>query len=314
MDTIEPLMFSWEGDGVTTDENYNRRFPEFVWDITTDFVFHEAACELCEEVSPHTLQEEYAEIVDTKMESIKGIVPLSGQDYGMGNINHSQSRDRIYYVRGDSVILPSRRSEGVARIVSNNKDAARDLKNKLASELNSISQRFHGAGINSLKVHESKDFTLKNIEHPNSEIDIETGDPGDFESQVLDELRPLSEAFVSNVLVNFINYPPNTEFDILFASGKYGLLQIEAKDYSGREENPGKEDVIHRPLRKASLLNIDQTISVVKGVDEDLLSELKRNAELREQLQIVEKEELVDAVKPLLEKTTSGTPGFYPIR
>lgn len=314
MNTVEPILFRWEGDGIETDGNYQRRCLEWEWDMSSDFLLHKAAIELCEEISPYTLQEEYAEIVDSVTEPIRNVLPLSDQQLVIGEVSSRQGRDKIYYVRGESVIIPAQRSEGVARIVSNNKNAARDLRGKLKNKLVEIAEQFHGAGIENLEVFIGGDFTLENITHPNAEISIDKGEPDEFESQVLDELTPLSEAFVSNVKVNFIDYSPEPEYDILLASGPYGLLQIEVKDYSGTDNEPGEEEAIHRPLRKASLLDISQTISVIKGVDSMIMDQLRKNSELRNQIQITEKHELKESVIPLLERTISGGPGFYPIR
>lgn len=314
MNSIEPFLFKWEGKGVQTDDNYQRRFPEWEWDVTTDFIFHQAASDLCDEISTYTLQEKYAEIVASEMEPIQDVLPLPIEEMNMGSVSSRSGRQRVLYVRGESVIVPSGRSEGLARIISNNKNAARDLRGKFSSKLEEIAGKFHGAGISELDTYTAEDFTLEHINHPNAEINIELGDPDEFEDQVMAELTPLSEAFVSNVNVEFIEYSPNPEFDIIFASGPWGLLQIEVKDYAATNNEPGKEEAIHRPLRKASLLNIDQTVTVLKGVENQTMEELKMDSELRNKIQVVEKSELVETIEPLLERTVGGRPGFIPLR
>lgn len=315
MDSIEPFYFEWEGEGIETDDNYQRRFPDWAWDTTADFIFHKSASHLCQEVSPHTLEEKYEEVVDTETETIREVLPSPDQHISMGTVSSRATRDTVYYVRGDSVIAPTNRVEGLARVVSNNKNAARDLVGRLSTKIEEFSNQLIGAGIENVNVFTGEGFTLKNIDHSDAEVVAEKEEDAnedEFESQVIDELRPLSQAFVNNVRVRFPEYPPDEEFDVIFASGPRGLLQIEVKDYSGMDQNPGHEEAIHRPLRKASLLNISKTFTVLKGVDDEHMEELRQNSEVRRNIQIVDKEELVEQVKPLLDKAVSDAPGFYP--
>lgn len=311
MNTIEQVDFEWEGTGIETDENYQRRLPEPSWEETSDFLFHRAAVELCDEISPHTLQEKYAEIVESEIEPIKDILPVPEQHIRMGNVS-SERFSRVYYVRGETVIVPSVRYDGVARLVSNNKNAARDLRGKLINKLKELADRFHGAGIDSIDVYMGKDFTIENIEHPNAEMNIKLNEPEPFEKQVLEELTPLSESFVSNITVDFLDYSPGPEFDIIYASSPDTFIQVEVKDYSGTENEPGEEEAIHRPLRKASLLNINKTFTVIKGVSDERMDELEKNSELRNQIEIIQKEELTDIIQPLLESSITPTPYMFP--
>lgn len=307
MNTIEPLLFKWEGNGISTDDNYERRLPEGAWDETGDFIFHQAATEICDEISPYTLQEKYAEVVESEIEQLKDVLPFPESRIRMGSVS-SGRRNRVYYVRGETVILPSRREEGVVRLVSNNKNAARDLRDKLASKLDSIASQFYGAGVDNIDVLTSDKFTTNNISHPNAEVGISLGKPEEFEQQVLDELTPLSEAFVSNVTVDFKNYSPSPEFDILYPQNQHKLVQIEVKDYSGTDNEPGEKEAIQRPLRKASLLDVGQTFTVIRGVEEKTMSELKKHSELRNQIKIIEKHEVTEALQPVLERSLSGGP------
>jgi hypothetical protein len=165
MNTIEPLLFQWEGKGIETDENYQPRLSKRSWEETSDFIFHQAAIELCDEISPYTLQEKYAEIVESEIEPIKDVLPVPEQSIRMGDVSSGRG-NRVYYVRGETVIVPSRRVEGVVRLVSNNKNAARDLRDKLGSELERKAEQFHGAGIDNIDIIKSEDFTVHNISHP----------------------------------------------------------------------------------------------------------------------------------------------------
>lgn len=308
MNTIEPLRFELDGSGIETDENYQPRLSERTWSKTSDFIFHRAAIELCDEISPYTLQEKYSEIVESEIEPIKDVLPLPEQHIRIGDVSSRGPGNRIFYVRGETVIVPSRRDEGVLRLVSNNKNAARDLRGKLESELRKKAEQFHGAGIRDIDISKTEEFTLQNIRHPNAEVEVETSEPDDFEEEVLDELTPLSESFVSNVEVNFKNYSLKPEFDILYASAPHKIIQIEVKDYSGTDNEPGEEDAIHRPLRRASLLNIRKTFIVLRGVDDDRMEELRENSELRNQISIVEKHEINESMQPILEHSIRGGP------
>lgn len=308
MNTIEPLRFHVEGKGIETDENYQPRLSDRVWSETYDFLFHKAAVELCDEISPYTLQEKYSEIVESEIEPIKDVLPLPDQQIRFGDVSSGGPGHRVFYVRGETVIVPARREEGVVRLVSNNKNAARDLRGKLKSKLESWAEKFHGAGIENIEIRTAADFTLQNIQHPNAEVEVETSDPDDFEQEVLDELTPLSESFVSNVEVNFTDYSPKPEFDILYASSPHSIIQIEVKDYSGTDDEPGENEAIHRPLRRASLLDIGRTFTVLRGVSDEKTKELKKNSELRNQISIVEKREVSESIQPILEKSISSPP------
>lgn len=310
MNTIEPLRFELEGKGIETDDNYQPRLSERTWSESSDFIFHKAAMELCDEISPYTLQEKYSEIVESEIEPIKDVLPLPEQHIQFDEVASGSQGYRVFYVRGETVIVPSRREEGVLRLVSNNKNAARNLRGKLENELEKWAEQFHGAGIEDVNISTASDFTLQNIRHPNAEVEVERGEPDDFEEEVLDELTPLSESFVSNVEVNFKNYSPKPEFDILYASSPHIIIQIEVKDYSGTDDEPGEEDAIHRPLRRASLLDIGRTFTVLRGVDDERMEELKENSELRNQINIVEKHEIHDTIEPILEHSLRRGPVF----
>lgn len=304
MNTVEPMLFSWDGDGIDTDDNYQARLSNRAWEETSDFVFHRAAVELCDEISPYTLQEKYSEIVESEIEPIKDILPLPERHIRMGDI--SSRGNRVYYVRGESVVVPSRDIDGVFRIVSNNKDAARDLRSKLKNKIIEKGEQFHGAGISNIDVFTSEDFTVKNIDHPVAELDISVDEPDTFEEQVLDELKPLSQAFVSNITVDFQDYSQCPEYDIIYALSPANLIQIEVKDYSGTDNEPGENEAIHRPLRKASLLNVNSTITVLRGVEEETMDELRKNSELRNQIEITEKERIKEIIQPYLERSIGG--------
>ena len=308
MNTIEPLKFEFEGNGIETDENYQPRLTNRSWSETSDFIFHKAATELCDEISPYTLQEKYSEIMESEIEPIKDVLPLPEQHIQIGDISARGRRNSVFYVRGETVIVPSLHVDGVVRLVSNNKNAARDLLGKLESKLSTWAQRYHGAGIDSIDVIVEEDFTIENIRHPNAETDVETSEPDTFEQEVLEELNPLSQSFVSNVEVNFRNYSPSPEFDILYASSSRGMIQIEVKDYSGVDDEPGEDDAIHRPLRRASLLDVAQTFTVLRGVDEERMNELKKNSDLRNKISIVEKNEISEAIQPILENSIRQPP------
>lgn len=314
MESIEPIYFEWEGSGIETDDQYQNRFREWTWDITSDFIFHKSASEVAEEISPFTLEEKYEEVVDTETETIRDVLPLADQQISMGTVSRRGINDTVYYVRGDSVIVPANRVDGLARIVSDNKNAARDLVAKLSNQIERFCNQLSGAGIESVSVYTGEEFTLENITHHEATIVVEKDaddETNEFERQVIEELQPLSQAFVNNVRVRFPDYPPDEEFDVLFSSGPNGLLQVEVKDYSGMDDNPGLEESIHRPLRKASLLDVDQTFTVLRGVDDSHMDQLRKNSEVRKNIQVVDKSELVDKILPLLENVVGRSPGFY---
>lgn len=107
MNTIEPLMFDLKGKGIETDDNYQPRLSDRSWSETSDFIFHQAATKLCDEISPYTLQEKYSEIVESEIEPIKDVLPLPEQHIRIGDVSSGGRRNRLFYVRGETVIVPS---------------------------------------------------------------------------------------------------------------------------------------------------------------------------------------------------------------
>lgn len=310
MNTVEPLLFTWEGKGIGTDDNYQRRTHERNWDETADYLLHKSATELCDEVSTYTLQEKYSDIVESETQQILDVLPdeTPGLQIG-GTPNRGRRTGNAYYVRGETVVVPSRLYPGLVRIVSNNKNAARDLLGKLTSEIGDLAEQFHGAGVNELHTYEGEEYTKRLLDHPSATLNISIEQPEGFEESVLESLKPQSQGFASNIRVDFEGYSQNHEFDILYAISPRELIQIEVKDYSGTDDEPGEKDVIHRPYRKASLLNITHTIVVVKGVPEDTLTELQENAELRNNFDIINKSELEEVTQPILEASISDGRG-----
>lgn len=94
----------------------------------------------------------------------------------------------------------------------------------------------------------------------------------------------------------------------MYASSPHAIIQVEVKDYSGTDEEPGEEEAIHRPLRRASLLGIPRTFTVLRGVGDATMDELQKNSELRNQIRIAEKDEIKEAIEPILEQSIRGGP------
>lgn len=306
MNTIEPIRFSWEGNGIDTDENFQPRLSPRQWQETSDFIFHQAVTELCEEISPYTLQEKYSEMVESEIEPIKDVLPLPESHIRVGNIASRDRRSRFYYVSGETVVLPDPNEEGVARLVSNNKNSARDIRDKLKSKLQEKAEQFHGAGVEDTSIEIGEEYTIENITHPIATLDIDTTSPGDFEQQVIDKLKPMSESFVSNVEVDFEGYSYNLEYDILISTNSGQLVNIEVKDYSGTDNEPGAEEVIHRPLRRSGLLDVIGTFAVIRGVEDETMKDLKAKSELRQRIDIVTKDEIKESIKPVLQRAISS--------
>lgn len=313
MNTLEPLLFNWSGNGVHTDENYVPRLRNN-WTETADFIFHQAASDLCEEIGPLTIREKFNELVESEVQPIEDVISTESRLLRQQKIASSEGpSDPTYYFRGSTVVIPSRRVEGLVRLVSNNKNSTKDLLNKLKEKMKEAAERFHGAGVEGIEVYTEENFTNNMLEYNQQDIDIEvkSEEPGEFESQVLEELKPLSQSFTGSTRIEFKNYSPDPEFDILHASGPNSILQVEVKDFSGTNNRPGEEDVIHKPLRKASLLNITRTFSVVKGVNSGKMRSLKKSSELRSNIEIINLKELKENISPLLERSATAGPMAY---
>lgn len=304
METIEPIHFEVEGRGFDIDENYIPKLTGFQsqWDETHDFLFNKIVGEYFDEFSRRTISERYQDVISEEIEPIENISPTLVDIVSPTGQTRRQGRpSSVMYIGEDSVIVPNQAMEGLFYIMSNNKNRCRNHRDKIVEDLENIVGDYMGLGIRDVDVNHSEGFSKNLFLEKDNVTDVSMGECGSFEQEVYDELKPVSQAFIHNVTIDFGGYDANPECDIVMPLFPTTVLHIEVKDYSGNSDDPSEDDIIDTPLKRAELLDADLTITIVKGIGDEKLANFKSSAELRDSIEIFEKSGVVDRVKKYLE-------------
>lgn len=301
MEAVEPLGFEVRG-GKLDLSNYQRRIRSNDWDATADFLLHEAVKDRCREIGSRTIQEEFSDFLQSKMEPLEQVSPVLSESFSPSIFPASMGQTAIY-ISGETVVVPNPDSQGVVYVVSNNKNEARSVRDEIESNLVSASKPYDALGLEEVAVATGSKFTLNLLSMMSEVTDLEQDEPDSFEQEIADELSPISEVFANNVKVSFGDHSPNPEFDLLFGMSTEDILAVEVKDYSGTENDPSEKEIITTPSSNSGLVNADLTISVVKGAEPEELTSYKEQAELRGGVQICEKEQCAEVVKDYIEDT-----------
>lgn len=200
----------------------------------------------------------------------------------------------VFWQFDDStIIVPNFEREGVIYVISDNKDKARNARDEIISRIREVESKFNGLGIDRIKISSEQDFAREMLSQNNKVESIkEDEEMNDFEGEIHDEVKPISEAFGKNLTINFEGAPQNREYDLLFCLSPTNVLHISVKDYSGRDDNPVKEDLITDPRSKATLLGSNMSISAVKGANKEDMNQFKAEASLRDDIKIFKKDNI----------------------
>lgn len=307
METVEPVQFSVEGRGFDIDENYTPRLTGFHsdWDETHDFLFNNIVGDYFDEFSMRTISEKYKQVVREEVEPIQNISPtLVDIVSPNGQLIQQERPSSVLYLGEDSVIMPNQTQGGTFYIISNNKNRCRNTRDKIVDDFNEAVDNYVGLGLKDVNVYSGEEFSKNVLMEKENVSEVNIGEFDDFEKEIYDKLKPISNAIIHNASVDFGGYDANPECDIVLPLSPTTILHVEIKDYSGNSKNPSEDDIIDRPLKRAELLDADLTVTIVKGIPEEKLSNFKSSAELRDSIEIIEKPEAVNIVKNYLEVTT----------
>jgi len=251
------------------------------------------------------MSKQYKEVIREEVEPIQDISPtLVDIVSPTGQMIQQDRPSSVIYLGEEIVILPNQKEEGIFYMISNNKHHCREKRDEIVEDFKNAVDNYVGLGLKDVNVYFGEDFSknvLLNKEHVS---EVETDECGDFEQEVYDTLKPISESIIHNTTVNFGDYDANPECDIILPLSRTTTLHIEVKDYSGNSDNPSEDDIIDRPLKRAELLDADLTVTIVNGVDKEKLNNFRDSAELRDKIDIIEKPSATDIVKTYLEKRT----------
>lgn len=294
METIEPIHFEIEGRGLDIDNEFPRSRE---WNQTKLHLLDTAVSDFCDPINDNKLRKKYMKVFESELEQVTEILPNFGQTTPPGL--EVPSIPGTVYLHDNSFIVPNMNEDGIMYIISNNKNKARTLRDDVIRELKEKTEVVKGAGVDSYGIYSGDEFAKYQLESIESVSSIDFGEPDDFESEIYDVVSPISEAFVHNVTVDFNEVPQNREYDLLLLTAPETKLHISVKDYSGVDDSPTADDLIHNPRNQATLIGADMTYSVVKGVDD--LSPFLKEVELRDDINICEKQNCHDKIRKFIQ-------------
>jgi hypothetical protein len=152
-------------------------------------------------------------------------------------------------------------------------------------------------GVENIKILQGNDYARRVIVESDSITGATERDPDKLEKSVRDRLQSVTESILCSCEIDFGEHSANPEYDILIPLNPENILNIEVKDYSGREAEPDEDDIINDPLNQAQLLDINHVFSIAKGIDTDLRQNFERSVELRDDIEIVHEEDIATKVR-----------------
>jgi hypothetical protein len=308
VETIEPVKFRATSSGFDIKDSYRARLHGFGggWNKTHDFLLHEAMSEYFDELSPVTLSEKYMDVIqEEEIDKISDVSPHV-VDYISPEPTETLGGPpptSTLYVASDSIVIPNQTQEGIFYILSNNKNRARKKRDDIIADFIEMEDDYEHLGMEDIELKYGSEFTVDSLSNVDNVSEVNIGEPDEFEQQVYEELEPLSEAFVNNVTIDFGDYNANPECDVIISLSPANRIYVEVKDYSGVDNAPNENDIIDTPLKKSGLLNVDLTLSVVKGVSDSKMTNFKSSAELRENIMILQKDDVLEYICDHIEQT-----------
>lgn len=275
-------------------------------------MLNDALSEIADEKSNRIFREKYEELVSDQLSVIRELIPALLESPEAYEEADDGSAVVFWEFDEDTVIFPDFRSEGVVYVISDNKDKARSARKELVKKIGKVEEKYKGMGIEEVEIFSEEEFTKDMIAQKDKISSIEQGEEmNEFENEIYDQVKPISEAFGKNLIVDFEG-AQNREYDLLLALSPANILHISVKDYSGREESPDKEELVKNPRGIATLLGSDMSFSAVRGIDNDDMDSFKKEATLRDDVEIHRKDDIHDEVLMFIERgMISGRFDFF---
>jgi hypothetical protein len=304
MEAIEPIRFTAEGPGINVDGSYDGSHIGGNWDETHNFLLNRVISDYFDIVDGEYYFDKFRDLIEEELEPIQNVLGPDQEDIVTGPYRMPIPGPAPVFLREDTIAVPHEDIQGVLYIISNNNREARSLRDNIVDDLKEAENTFAGAGIKNIGISTTQEFTQDMILFNQDVTEINTDDADEFEEEIFDMVKPISEGFARNQIVNFGDHPQNREYDLLFAPTPDNILHISLKNYAGVDEEPSKEDVISDPRDIASLLGADMTISVAHGIEDDeKMASFRREAELRDEIIICTKDACLSRVKSHIEDT-----------
>jgi hypothetical protein len=304
MQNIEPIQFEAKGPGLEIkNEDYDKKiqygYGPGEWDETHDSLLSQSLPDNLNEVSPETVQERMDDIFDDMFEPIKSIAPgvVEPPDRRYVFLQNINRPKMTLWHNDETVIVPIPSNSGKILIITSNKDAGRSVRKRLISNIKEKQGHLSIYGLDDVEISKGSDYASKVISESPNVTGLTEDEPNELEEQVRDRLLPVTQSVLCSCSVEFGDHSADPEYDILIPLGPDNILNVEVKDYSGRDTRPDEDEIISDPLNQSRLLDIDHVFSIAKGIDSDLRQDFERNAELRDEIDIVRAEDITARVR-----------------
>jgi hypothetical protein len=307
MQTIEPIQFEAQGPGIEVkSDDYTKKIQfsyDQEWDDTHDSLLSQSIPDDLEEISPETIGERMTEVFEDVFDPIENIAPEI-LDTPRRNYMFSPEMNRprmTLWSKEDAIIVPNPSKSGNLFIITSNKDVGRDVRERLINNIMEKAQHLNIYGVEDIKIAKGSDYAKQIITTSDNVSDLTEEDPDEFEESVKNDLLAVTESILCSCLVDFGEHATNPEYDILLPLTSDDIINIEVKDYSGRDDRPTENEIISTPLNQARLLNINHVFSIAKGIDDELRQNFERSVELRDDIEIVSEKDVTEKVRQYIQ-------------
>lgn len=310
MQNIEPIQFEAIGPGLDIkDEEYNKKVQmgyQDEWDETHDALLSQSIPDDLEEISPDRLSERMGEIMEDMFSPMDNVAPGLVEE-PRRHVMFTSSFDRprmTFWSKEDTVLVPNPSISGNVFIITNNKDVGRDVRDRFIDNIREKVEHLDLHGVEDIEISKGNDYAKQVITESSTVSAVSEGEPDEFEESVRDDLLPITESILCSCEINFGEHSPNPEYDILLPLAPNAIINVEVKDYSGRDERPAEDDIIDDPLNQARLLDINHIFSIAKEIDDELRQNFERSVELRDDIEIVHEDDVHEKVRQYIQDET----------
>jgi len=307
MQAVDFLQFEAIGKGIEVkNDNYTKKVQfrhDEAWNDTHDSLLSQSIPDDLDEVSPQKIEKEIDNIIEDMFSQVDDLAPdLIENPRTNYYFRPRPNRPKLtFWSKDDCVIIPNPTRNGNVFIVTSNKDVGRDVRDRLTDNLLDIGQHLEIYGVEDLKITDGAEYAKQVITEIDDVTGVEEEEPDELEKSVRNDLSSITESVLCSSRINFGDHSANPEYDILLPFGPNNILNIEVKDYSGRDEQPTEDEIINDPLNQARLLNINHVFSIARGVDDEKRKRFEHSVELRDDIDIVRRENITEKVRQYIE-------------
>ena len=233
---------------------------------------------------------EIATIINKHKDRLKNnIRDAIGENYSdivneidQNSINELKDMNPIGYLRKKNpfgVILKLEDNDEIM-IISKTTKINNEIINIITDQINELENITKDFGIK-IEEYLTNDKYVEHAikKHSNSEKITSSNSNNDFEKEIINFVKMFTNNIISNCTIKFQDPNEDFEFDILVASSNYHIVNIEVTDYSKNKMKnksfAAKQELIIKPFEKVNRIVNVEVINIVKGISNEVLSEMK---------------------------------------